>query len=925
VAAAAIITARPAERLVLKESKGAPRMKMNHKIAGTVAAILNASVGAAAAADQSATPEATPPATGIQEVVVTAQRRSENAQDVPIAIQALTGDTLKELGVTTFDDLIKHLPNVSGASQGPGQVEIFMRGLSAGSVPTQSGGSINGFPNVAIYLDEQSGQLPGRNLDVYAADLERVEVLEGPQGTLFGAGAQAGVVRYITNKPQLDAVHADVTTGYGVTAGGDPNSNLTAVLNLPLISGTLAVRAVVYDDRRGGYINNVAGTLTREPTDGGIHYANYPTGCGPNGPGGPPCQVPPNSPVLNNFDQAANAFNPVTYRGVRVSALWKINDAWDALISQSYQSMDAEGVFYQMPLSSDGVPLPPQSVNVFNPSYNKDSFENTAWTLTGHLGPLKAVYTGSYLVRNVETVQDYSNYARGLYADYYQCHGPNSAQGLLSQCYSASATWNETLRNTHQSHEIRLSTPDEWRVRDIFGAFWENLRIDDQLNWLYKTLPPCVDSAGGGASTSVGCLTDIGPIPGSDVNNPAAIRPDNVAFFNDVKRGYTQYALFTSLDFDIIPKLLTLTAGTRYYHFKNDEEGAESGSFFCYEAGAPPCVASPATVNIGNENLNTTYSGFKSRANLTWHIAPDVLAYYTWSQGFRPGAFNRSSACYIPTAPVTGAPNGIAQYCNPLAYKSDDLTNSEIGWKSEFLDHRLQWNGALYQENWNNAQVTFFQPGLLGNIGFNANGPNYRIRGIEQSFIAVLAPGLTAEGGAAWNSSEQTNSPYLIANNPQLLANPATASQYGQPILFGVDRAGVYGPIVNPYGPIGAPSAFSPPLQFNGRLRYEWVASTYNLFAQWGVTHTAHSYTQSGSNPALVGDTITTNYLRFENPPITQYDASVGIGKDAWTCKLYAQNLTNVLKSTYTSTSQFALQETITRPRVMGLEVGYKF
>jgi iron complex outermembrane recepter protein len=108
-------------------------------------------------------------------------------------------------------------------------------------------------------------------------------------------------------------------------------------------------------------------------------------------------------------------------------------------------------------------------------------------------------------------------------------------------------------------------------------------------------------------------------------------------------------------------------------------------------------------------------------------------------------------------------------------------------------------------------------------------------------------------------------------------------------------------------------------------LRYQWVFNSYNMFAQAGVTHTAHSFTQSGSNPALVGSSITTNYLRFENPAYTEYDASIGIGKDAWSAKVYAQNLTNVLKSTYTSTSQFALQETITRPRVVGVNIGYKF
>src|ERR1700739_2860317 len=243
-------------------------MKINPKCAAAVAAILGTRMGAATATDQPA-PEAGA-ATGIQEVVVTAQRRAENVQDVPIAIQALTGDTLRQLNVVTFDDLIKHLPNVSGASQGPGQGEIFMRGLSAGSVPTQSGGSINGFPNVAIYLDEQSGQLPGRNLDVYAADLERIEVLEGPQGTLFGAGAQAGVVRYITNKPKLSTTEGYVNAGYAVTAHGDPSTQIDATINLPLIDDKLAFRAVIYNDSRGGYIDNVPSTFTRSSIDRGI-------------------------------------------------------------------------------------------------------------------------------------------------------------------------------------------------------------------------------------------------------------------------------------------------------------------------------------------------------------------------------------------------------------------------------------------------------------------------------------------------------------------------------------------------------------------------------------------------------------------------------------------------------------------------------
>ena len=848
----------------------------------------------------------------IEEVIVTAQRRSENIQNVPIAIQVLTAETLDQLNVATLDDFVRYLPNVTAPSSGPGQSQVFMRGLSVGSDGVQSGGSISGFPNVAIYLDEQSGQLPSRNLDVYTADLERVEVLGGPQGTLFGAGAQAGVVRYITNKPKLDVTEGSVTTSYELTAGGDPNYAVSAVINVPIVANTFAVRAVIYDDHRGGYIDNVPATFTRKDSDLGIHYANYATACdsgsqpvnGVCGTGNPSAFGPPPDPPINNQAIAKNAINPVTYQGIRASALWNINDDWNALLMQSYQDIDAKGVFYQMPNSSDGAPLPRQSVTLFNDSFNKDRFENTALTVNARFGDLKAVYAGSYLVRNVTQVQDYTNYARGVYANYYQCHGADSTKGLASTCYSPSSTWNDTERNTHQSQELRLSTPDDWRLRGIVGAFWEDLNIQDQLNWQYKTLPACT------ASVTVGCLTNIGPAPGATVSNPAT-RNDHVAFFNDVTRGYKQLAFFMSADFDLLPKVLTLTAGTRYYHFDNTEKGAVTGSFGCYEAGPEPCPAPAFAVNIDDANLNTTYKGFKSRANLTWHFLPDALVYYTWSQGFRPGGFNRFTACYVPDQAT-----GINQYCSPYAFASDNLTNNELGWKTELFDHRLQWNGAFYQEDWDNVQINLFNPGVLGNIGFGTNGPSYRIRGIETSFIAVLAKGLTAQGGISWNSSEQTNSPYLIANNPELLADPATKALYGQPITS----------IKNPYGPLGTPTANSPPLQYKVRLRYEWSRNSYNAFVQAVATHTAHSYTQSGVNPSLsTGGSVSTTLIRFENPAYSLYGASVGVARGAWSTELYAQNLTNVNASVFTSTTQFVPAETIMRPRTVGLKVGYKF
>src|SRR5204862_6865045 len=126
---------------------------------------------------------------------------------------------------------------------------------------------------------------------------------------------------------------------------------------------------------------------------------------------------------------------------------------------------------------------------------------------------------------------------------------------------------------------------------------------------------------------------------------------------------------------------------------------------------------------------------------------------------------------------------GGPQYCSPLPYGSDNPPPSAVGRKTQLLDRRLQWHGAIYQEDWKNVQLSFFDPGVLGNVGFNATGPDYRIRGVETSLIAVLSEGLTAQGGASWTSSEQTNSPFLIANNPALLAYTATESEYGQPNL----------------------------------------------------------------------------------------------------------------------------------------------
>jgi iron complex outermembrane recepter protein len=861
-------------------------MKSNPTLSYAIAAILGGcSAGLVQAA--AATTTDTDTSNEIQEITVTAQRRVENSQDVPITIQALTADTLKQLNVTTLDDFIKYLPNVTQASMGPGQSNIFMRGLSVGSTGSQGTGTTGPIPNVSIYLDDQSGALPGRNLDVYAADMERIEVLEGPQGTLFGSGSEAGVLRYITNKPKLDVTEGSVDAGYSATSHGDPNSNVTAVLNLPLIADTLAVRAVVYDDARGGYINNVQSNFTRESTDLGI--ARYNGGV-----------VPTNSVVINNNNLVASDINPVTYQGFRLSGLLKINDSWDALLSQSYQNMNAQGVFYQMPDGPEGIyfnknnnpvggtPLPPLSVALFNPSYDKDRFENTALTINGTIGDLKAVYSGGYLVRNVEQQQDYTNYARGVFGYYYQCAGYSSKSAAAGQCYSPSATWQDTEKNTHQSHEFRLSTPDDWRIRGIAGLYWEEYKIYDNTEWTYKSVPTC------SPTQDVNCFLNIQPWPNVPANQPGE-RADNVGFFDDFRRTILQQAAFGSVDVDIIPKTLIATLGTRYYRFNEDEQGGDVGSFYCKQFTPTtyfgPCLT-PYGTNVSAQVPNTSkYSGFRSRANLSYRITDDAMIYYTWSQGFRPGGFNRGSSGHLPDA------NKVDQYFTPETYSPDSLTNNELGWKTEWFGHRFQFNGAVYQEDWKNTQVEFFDPqGGLGNLTFATNGPDYRVRGVEIQFVARVTEGLTVQGSGSWNSSNQTNSPYLVNNNPK-------SPTFGQNITS----------VPNPYGPINSPLANSPPFQANLRARYEVPVRDYKVFFQAGGQHIGNSYSATGHVQA------------YDQPGYTTYDAAIGASKDAWNVQFFGQNLTDVNASTFTNSYQFIQTETVLRPRIMGIKFGYKF
>ncbi len=910
-------------------------MNSNYRLACAISAALSGYAGPSLAADTAADSTGPAESTGIEEIVVTAQRRAESIQNVPITIQAITGDQLGQLNVTTLEDTLKLLPNVTFGGTGPGQGDIYIRGVTTGSAGTQSSSTFAPFPNVAVYLDDQSMQFPARNLDIYMVDMERIEVLEGPQGTLFGGGAEAGAIRYITNKPKLDVTEGNVEASYGTTAHGDNNASANATINLPLIADTLAVRGVIYSDHRGGYITNVPSQFTRSNNDNGNYYGGITPGTNGLCPNGLPTKsgfcVPANNTVGNNYALAGPASNPVDHKGVRASAYLKINDDWNALISQSYENMEADGLFQQYPIGSNGQVLGPWEDTQFSPSVNKDKYENTSWTVNGIVGDLKAVYTGGYLVRHIDQTMDYSNYTRTPYGYYYTCAGgpggsgfgtagtPRTpAGGTTPICYSPVTSWHDVVTNTHQTHEARLSTPDDWRTRGIIGGFWEDFEVADDMNFLYKTIPSCTPenlavALAGGAT----CVANVGPAPDSTASDPS-IRNDNTAFGEDVHRGYKQAAAFGSIDFDLLPKVLTFTAGTRYYRYSEYEVGSKyTTNLGCQNVPNGECLEGGVVTpeggghNINAENENAVYTGFKSRGNLTWHITPDVMAYYTFSQGFRPGGFNRTIAY---KADLNAHSPKVPQYDSPLSYSPDSLNNNEVGLKSEWLDHRLQVNGSVYRMTWKNAQFVLYDPVALGNTTFVVNGPDYRITGVELQLVAQVFEGLTLQGSGSWNSSEQTNSPCLVSNDP---ASPTLGECITQV------KGKAYN---NPFGEVGTRPALSPAGQFSLRARYDWAINEYKAFVMVGANHIGTMTNEPPSyTPGTIGVIPTTTRLLYQQPGYTTYDASLGVARDNWIVQVFGQNLTDSDASTFTTSAQWITAETPLRPRVLGVKVNYKF
>ena len=768
----------------------------------------------------------------IEELIVTATKRESNAQDIPVTVQALDSVAIYDLNVSNFDDFVRYLPNVTSGGRGPGQSEVFIRGMSIDAVTVLLSGAQGQTPNVAYYLDEQPVTSPGRNLDVYVTDIERIEVLPGPQGTLFGASSMAGTVRLITNKPVMNEFQGGVAASVAATKDGEPSNSIEGFINIPLIDNKLAVRGAVYTAKRGGYIDNVQGTFTPDPA------------------------VNTTLPLDAVYTTAQNTarieddFNDAEYKGLRLSGKWYIDDNWDLSLQYMQQDLEVDGVFDYDPAVGDL-----EVTRFFNDDL-EDIFNQTAWTLEGRLAALEVVYTGAYLDREIEQMVDYTGYNNvGGFIAYYTC-----TYESVRQCLDPVKGFAGQQDITRQTHELRISTPQAKRFRAVGGLFYDDFEIKTQDNWFYAATP------------DLGFALNA-PITAARNINPNT-RPAGIAFFNDITRTEEQIALFGEVYIDIIPDALTLTVGLRWYDLELDFWGSSNFANGIFMGSVDSVVEGPGgrdyDSTFGHSTEPLKEEDIIPRVTLSYTISEDVLLYGTYSEGFRPGGFNRGG----------GAPSFNSDFPTvPVTYETDNVKNYELGWKTMLLQGTLQFNGAAYFIDWTDMQVARFDPINVSILTFIDNSADSEIRGVEGDIIWSATDNLTLSGAFSYNDTE------LVSTHSDVIE----------------------------LAPVGSELALVPKFQGNIRARYDWQWGDFDTYLRGAVLYADKSFSS-----IVAAD-------RREQDSYTTVDAAVGVRQGSWGGELFVENLTDERAQLFFNVQDDVPRITTNRPRTGGLRFFYEF
>jgi outer membrane receptor protein involved in Fe transport len=714
----------------------------------------------------------------LEEIIVTAQKRTEDVQKVPISMQVLGGEKLEQLQVKDFLDFAKFLPSVSFVTLGPGQSEIFFRGISTGAEGLHAGY----LPSTGLYVDETPVTTIGNSLDIHVYDIARVEGLAGPQGTLYGASSLAGTLRIITNKPDHNGVHGSLDVKGNAFAKGGAGGSLEGYINFP-VSDKVAVRLVGFYEHDGGYTSNVPATfdfLRPDPT-----YVT-PT---------PPAQTTCATPGIHCFT-ASNAAvvkknsNEVDSYGGRAALKIDLNDQWSVTPMVIYQHQDAKGNFAYDPKFGD------LKYGDYRPEYNKDSWYQSALTVTGKLANLDLLYSGSYFDRKVENQVDYSQYSQAYdYCCYTYLPDPaNPAAPLIDPTqYTRNAD-----KYTKVSHELRLSSPADWRLRFVVGAFMQRQTDNIRAEFRVDNLPSFYEVDGA---------------------------PDTL-YLSAQDRIDRDSAVFGELTFDITDKF-KVSAGVREFDARNtlygffgynDNGNHGTGEALCAHDAITGLVI-PDRAGTGRPCINTDKlqheSGETHKVNLTYQIDPDLMIYTTYSTGFRPGGNNRR-----PQA---------------LTWRADTLTNYEVGWKSNLANHRFRFNGAVFFEKWKDTQTS-----IQGQNGITSavNAGNAETKGVETDITWLALDNLTLTLAGT----------YVKANTTTDFCKPTPLGQ----VISGQVNCNVTGLDA----PAGTQLPSTPKIKANASARYRFNMGGRDSFVQLAAVHqgsTTYSL-EDGAN-AVIGDT----------------------------------------------------------------------
>jgi len=683
----------------------------------------------------------------IDEVIVTAQKREQNLQDVAVSIQVLGNEQLENLNIRSFDDFVNFLPTVSHTSQGgpngPGFGQVYMRGIASGG----DGNHSTSMPSVGYYLDEQPVTTINQVLDIHIYDIARIEVLAGPQGTLYGQGSQSGTIRIITNKPEMGVT----TGGFEIEAnsikGGDPGYNLNGFWNAPL-GDRAAVRLVAWHKETGGYIDEVPTSM--------------------NFPG-------PQSNTVDNSAFVKKNANESTTTGLRALLKVDLNDNWSVTPGIMVQNSDHDGYFEHNPEFFGDL----ESGRLW-PASGIDDWYQASLTLDGSIGDIDLVYAGAYLDRQQDYEYDYSDYTEywAYYSEYYSAATPFCVYyNDIGEC--AVGTQYVDARNdfTRQSHELRLQSSGDQRVRWIVGLFFQEQEHSFDLQY---TVP---DSA---VASSV-------------------VEGGNVVWQTKQVRTDRDEAIFGEVSFDFNDNF-TGTLGARYFEFDNDLYGFNGFLEHCtgqyvdgeFVQGDPDNLGPDDVIQypcFDTRILDDTAKGddWAFKANLKYSLDDDKMLYFTWSEGFRAGGVNRARVPNIPT------------------YDPDFVTNYEFGWKLLLGDGSVRFNGAVYVIDWDNFQFSFLDF-AISNLTIVQNVGNSQTKGVEWDLTWAVNDSNTLSFSGSYNDAELQDA-FWRTDDDRIAGEPANA-------------------------PAGTPMPYVPELQLTGIWRVDFEFGSMPSFFQAAISHT---------------------------------------------------------------------------------------